>query len=319
MTTIAPLSLIGTFKKEDSTYYALYDRLIGQVVYFNKSTNRMNYTFTIPKNDTVKFPAMVSVIDWNKILYFNSENQSLVLTTTHEVKSEKLLKIKSNQIEWKIINTYLNLQFNKDRTSLLFSLWVDYSNESNPDSLMDERYLFVEIDTHTLAYNFIPFKPKFKRFNKSNQRIYDIKPFVLQDTISRYVGFNSFLEDILIYENQKKHATQIKGTDYPVEVMYLPRNYTQEDILKEIEGKVAHRLFYSSKHDVFIRRIKKWEKEDERQTNVYIVELLNNQFEVKKVFDFEKQLPSFYMSGDNIFLKLFDRPSQTMTLYEFTI
>ncbi len=319
LAAISPLQLIGAFKKEDSNYYALYDRLIGQVYYFNKLNNRITYTFKIPKKDTVMFPAMVSVLGWDNILYFNQENQTLVHANTRDLKSEKDLRIESNNVDWMIVSSYTNLQFSNDSSSLLFSVWVDYSEKSNPDSLMDERYLFVEVDTQTLEYNFIPFKPQYKRYNKSNERIYDIMPYVIQDINKRYIGFISFIKGILIYENQEKKFAEIKGTDYPIEIVKLPRNYSQEDALIALEGKAAHKLFYSSKHDVFIRRIKKFEMQDHRQTNSFFVELLNNQFEVMEVFDFGKQQPSFYTSGGNIFLKLFDRPSQTMTLYEFTI
>ncbi len=319
LNSIANLSLIGTFQSNDTNYFALYDRVIGTIHYFDQATGKVVESFIVPINDSINFfPAMISVYGCDNILYFNTENQTLVKANRKQIKTEKHIKVHTGEVTWRVENSYTNLKFDTAGTKIIFTNWARYADGENGDSLMDERFLYVLLDTSTFQYEFIPIKPKYKRFTGEKERIYDIMPYAIHDKSGRYIGFNSFLNEIMIFKEGSFSESSVTGTVHPIEQVYILRGESTENFLDHFIGKRAHRLLYSSKHDSFIRRIKKWEKNGTRDVNTYTVEVLNSQFEVKNTFEQGNVTPVFYQYGDNIYLKIMNRDTQILTYYVFT-
>src|SRR5690606_38164316 len=157
-----------------------------------------------------------------------------------------------------------------------------------------------------------------KKHTTLETKVYDIMPRILFDNSGRYITYYSFVEELIVYKNEKADTLNVTSSDYRLNLLVLPKNYDQMDAFEALNGKISHRIYYSSKYDHFIRRLKLFTVKDKKQEVDYRYEILDSDFNVSKTFVIENY-GGFSCVNGNIYLKEMDRASQKATFYEFKI
>lgn len=310
---------VGDFKEDGERVIVFCNMRNRKLIYYNSSSDSITKQFSLP-GEQDRFPLSdLRILGKDSILYFNTNEQELILFNTKEIVAKYKLPLPiSNEPNSVYSNGHVLGVDAKGWHGLM--AWANYEDPNGDisDSLMDIRnlYSFFDISSGELNVKTYPVKPFFKKYKRSLKAYHCCPYFTYNDSLNRIDYYYSIADTIKSYyiETGKIETRIFSGTQHLVDIMYLPDNYNGEEFVNATKNKTLIKMYYDSINNYYVRRVvNDTTTEDNGQLSRKHIEILNDEFEVlhdEHVFT-GRDPNALTLLSDGVYFARLDRKNKT--------